>query len=262
MATAKIIKPDLNNLRGYFNYSEEDILRTKIDGIQLKSDYFNEEFYIDVAERFEALARAYFIYGHYDELLYLIWYYNESMEQYEEAISQNYKDDKISKEVANFLLAFKRNENVGEIQLSIKDSTGTHTIKNNDVSQWMCKLISDAIESGKTPLGIFGETLLYHFYGMNMEYGKPIELEKLESASKIKLKNPKVLRQKIIVKFYQYLKLYLEDNTNLITRNKSALTNRQAEFFFDLFNILGLLSADDAKPTKAKCMRTIIKNNQ
>lgn len=262
MEEVKIIYPDMKNLKGYFNCSEDVVLKIKAEGVRLKSDFFDDEFYVTVAEKFEKIAKDYFIYGHYNELLYLICSYNENMVHYEDTLMQNYEDDRKSKEVANFLLAFKRNENVEEIQLAIKDTTGTHSIKDNDISQWMCRLISDAVESGNTPIGIFGETLYYHLYGTEIKFGEKIGIEKLEIASKIKLKTPKVLKQKIIVKFYQYLKPYLEDNTYLITRNKSALTNIQAEFFFDLFNILGLLSTEDAKPTKAKYMRTIIKNNQ
>lgn len=256
------IYPDVNNLKQYFDYPQEKIDQIKNQGIRIKTDFYSEEFYAKVIEDFKIIAKQYLVLGHLEELIFLIIYYNEQMVNYSDTLWQNYEDDKISKEVAAFLLAFKKNEIDGDIQLAIKDKDGTHSIKNNAVSKWMCNLIAEAVEKGNMPFDVFGEKIFYDFFGMKMDFNNKLEIEKLQQASKIKLKTPKVLQQKIIVKFYEYLKPYLEDNTNLITKDKSALTNIQAEFFFDLFHILGLLSFEDAKPTKAKYMRTIIKNNQ
>jgi len=263
MNSDKRIFPDFKILNDYyFKNSDETIESFNRHGVLVESQHFNEEFYWHVAEQFGTICKAYNIYGHYHELLYLILYYNESLVSYIDKIYDDCEDDKIIKEVANFLLAFRRNEESGKIQIAIKDNLGTHKITNNEVANWMVDLINKEIEAGRTPFDRFGEKMFSDFFGAKLALGSKIDISRLEVASQIKLKSPEVLIERLLVRFYNYLKPYLDQYTKLATPDNYALTNIQANFFFDLFTLLGHIKPIKTSLTNAKRMRTILKNNQ
>ncbi|RZJ52441.1 MAG: hypothetical protein EOO44_11800 [Flavobacterium sp.] len=260
MDAERRIFPDFNKLIDYFNYTPEQIEHLNKNGIVVESEHYNKEYYWYIADEFKKLCLKSSLTEHYDNLLYLVFKFNDHLVGYSELIEQNYEDEKISKEVATFLLAFKTSKPNDDFRISIKSALGTATIRNNAVSKWMAELIYNAVEQNNIPIGIFGEKIGYDIFGEDFAKGVPLKIERLENASKLKRQKPSVMFDEYLLEFCKYLRIYLESQTHLTRKPNTRLPSLQAEFFFDLFVILGHMTHRKTRRNGIDLVHALFKN--
>lgn len=258
-----IIKPDFSKLKTYFpNVTDEQIkLIADGQGVPVNLDYMTEESFIRVSEGFKTMCQRYNVSNHYDELLYLIMQKNEQIRVRYDAYWQNYEDDQTSKEVAKFLLAFKESKPNHHFQLVAKPITGSVAIKDSAVAKWMCEQIYKAIEAKEFSLDIFGSKLINDLFGDDFNTDKPISIERLKITSMLNPRKPSVRVKKLYVEFCLYIQVYLINETQMTAPPDILLTDAQANFFFDVLELLGYISGDNIQSEPKDYIHAMFKNN-
>jgi len=257
------LNPDFNRLKGYLpNITDADITSIKqAGGVPVILDYMREVSYLSVSEGLKTVVERYGIADHYDELLYLILQKNEQIRERYDAYWQNYNDDQTSKEVAKFLLAYKESNPKQHFQLVAKPITGSVAIKDAAVARWMCELIYKAIEAKEMPLGVFGEKLLFDLFGDSFATDEPISSERLKATAELNPKKPTVRIKKLYVEFCLHIQIYLIEHTRLTLPTNVSLTDVQANFFFDVLELLGYLDRDDIESEPKDYIHAMFRNH-
>ncbi|ATP58404.1 hypothetical protein CPT03_19025 [Pedobacter ginsengisoli] len=257
------LNPDFNKLKTFFpNITDADIAAIQqAGGVPVNLEYMRETRYLSVSEGLKTIVETYGIADHYEELLYLILKKNEQIAERYEAYWNNYNDDQTSKEVAKFLLAYKESNPRQHFQLVAKPVTGSVAIKDTVVAKWMCEQIYKAIEARDFPLGVFGEKILYDLFGDSFATDEPISLERLKATSELNPKKPTLRVKKLYVDFCSYIKDYLIEHTRLTLPSDVSLTDAQANFFFDVLELLEYLDRDKIESEPKDYIHTMIRNH-
>jgi len=255
--------PDFRKLTDYFvNLSEEYILKVESDGgVVVNLKYLDntgfEQLQIDLA----SILERYGLKDHYKELLYLILRKNEEIGEKHTMFWHQYNEEKKLKEVATFLLGLKKLKQHETVQLAIKPSLSpTLTINNNEIAEWMIQSIVDNLEKQEFPLSLFGSQIYKLFDGL--EDDQHISLDKLTAASKLKLQNPKFKLRPLYVELCLYLQVYLVNQTHLTLPNNAKLSDKQANFFFDILQMLDYITIDDFDSEPKDYIYALFQNNK
>ena len=258
-----VLHPDFNKLKGYVpEFTDSDIAQIeKAKGVPVNLDYMTRERFLSVSEGFKTLCSEYGTQDHYTELLYLVLKKNEQIAERYVAYWQNYNDDQTSVEVAKFLLAYKESRPTQHFHLVAKPITGSVTIKDTAVAKWMCEQIYKAIEERAFPLDIFGEKLVNDLFGDDAHTTAPISLDRLQATAKLNPRKPTVRIKKLYVEFCLYIQVYLINQTTLTAPDNVLLTDAQANFFFDVLELLGYINEDDIQSEPKDYMHAMFKNN-
>lgn len=257
------LNPDFNKKKEYqTNISDADIIRIRqAGGVSVYLEYMSEADYLRVAEGLKQAVSTYDIADHYEELLYLILQKNEQIRQRYDAYWQNYNDDKLSKEVASFLLAYKESKPNQHFQLVAKPLTGSVAVKDTAVAKWMCEQIYKAIEARDFPLGIFGEKLLYDLFGDDFGSDSPIPLDRLKATANFSPRKPTVRVKKLLVEFCIHLQVYLIKHTSLTIPDNVLLSDAQANFFFDILELIGYVDREKVESEPKDYIHTMFRNH-
>lgn len=245
MSTVRTLFPDASKLEDYSSHINLEKLQLATEGILFTGDYFYEDYYLRLADKFEKCCKDYELESHYDNLLLLINIYNERLTEHITLLEENYDDDKTSQEVTKFLHNIITAKPTDFFRISIKTNETT-TISNNKISKWMADLIIKAIEFGDVPIEILGTGRLSHdIYGSGSWNKRPLSVEHLAKSANSSVKNPVYLIRDHIYNFSIYLRPYLETHTHLKREEHvKKLSNQQADFYYDLFVILGYIPAN------------------
>ncbi len=240
-----ILKPDFTKLTSYFNLSEKELNNVnRIGGVTAYLDYQTEDSFKTIEARFKIVCANYGVEEHFDELFYLLIKKNEDIRVRYDAYWNNYNDDQTTKEVAKFLLAYKKAGKNTHLSLAIKpNDSDTATIKDNKIARWMCGAIVDKIVCGDYPLNLFGEKLAFDLFG-GIEPNLPLDLGKLKAAASVSPRKPTVRINRLYVELCRYLQGFLIEHTVLTMPEEKLLTDAQANFFFDTLEALGYLDGD------------------
>ncbi len=244
--------PDFNRLKSYFpaitNQMISDIEAN--EGVPVNLEHYDEDSFIELSNGLKTILTKYNLDDHYTELLYLVLKKDEEIRTTYNSLWQNYNDDKTSKEVAEFLLAFKQSKPNQPFQLTAKAFTGSVSIKNTYISRWMCETIYTAIEKQEFPLRLFGAKVLHNLFGSNPFDVNEISTERLEATSKLNPRKPTTKVKRLYIEFCLFIQIYLINETNLTIPDGVRLTDSQANFFFDVLELLGYLDSDSVSVPK------------
>ncbi|TCD16964.1 hypothetical protein EZ456_23740 [Pedobacter psychrodurus] len=241
------LNPDLDKLSAYI--SKAMIARYQKTGVYLEST-MSESYYNKIHDSLIKTFEKNNLIEHKDELLYIILTEDEILGDMMLDAEMQYEELQNTIEVSEFLLAFKRATDNPNFQIGIKENIGTTFkpktqsayIRNHEISKWMCQLIFDAFEARNYPRHLLGDTFLEQFYKYNEDPNTPIDLSNLEKVTKLKNKNPSVLKRKKYVELCKYVGKYLELHTHLNTPDGVKLTDARAEFYFDILEALNILN--------------------
>jgi hypothetical protein len=240
------LNPDFNKLKEYFpNITDADKTRIEQAGsVPAVLEYMSEAGFLRVSEGLRTIVETYGVSDHYEELRYLILQKNEQIRERYDAYWLNYNDDLTSKEVAKFLLAYKVSKPNQDFQLVAKPLTGSVAVKDTTVAKWMCEQIYKAIEAKEFPFGVFGEKILYNLFGEDFNSDAPISMERLKATAELKPRKPTVRIKKLLVEFCLYIQVYLINETTLTAPPEVLLTDAQANFFFDVLELIGYVDKE------------------
>lgn len=257
-----ILLPNFSKLKAYFpNITNETISQTEAyGGVEIHLEYQDEESYNTLSEELKKVLAVYNLADHHTEILYLIIRKNEDIRMKYEALWRDYNDDKTSKEVVAFLLAYKESKPNQQFQLVAKPITGSVAIKNTEIARWMTEVIYNAIEKKEFPLGMFGSKLMKDLFGDNPFDVDDISIERLEAASTRTSKKPTKRISQLHVELCLYLQTYLINETHLTIPENVMLTDAYANFFFDLLEILGYLDRDQIESDPKDYVHTMFRN--
>lgn len=178
-----------------------------------------EETYNYVLSSFNQLISKYHLSGHSNELLFLMMRKNEKIRIRYDAYWQNYHDDLSAKEVASFMLAYKESKPNEHLQLAVKPTlNATASIKDTAIAKWMCQVLFDKIETR--------------------------DLFRKATATR-SIRKPTKELNKLKFEFCQFLQTYLNENTELNLPDGVMLSDAQANFFFDVLEMLGYHDRED-----------------
>lgn len=254
------------NLRRLASYKLGFVIDNHINNgsttlVALEMDYQTEETYNYVVTSFDQLLKKYDLTKHRNELLYLMMRKNEKIRIRYDAYWQNYHDDLTSKEVASFMLAYKESKPNEHLQLAVKPTlNATASIKDTAIAKWMCQVLFDKIETRDFPLGVFGEKILYNLFGNDFSTATPIDLDKLKATATRSLRKPTKELNKLKVEFCKFLQTYLNENTELNLPDGILLTDAQANFFFDLLEMLGYHDREDYDSEPKDYIHSLFRN--
>lgn len=246
------LNPNLRKLSQYFELTEEQIIKLEADGgVLVELDYQTEESYEKLKVAFTKVCIDYSLSEHFEELFFLVLRKNEQIRDRYDAYWNNYHDDLTTREVAQFLLAYKEADDRTYLSLSLKPSIGsTATIKDTKVVKWICKVIVEQIEQGKDPINVLGEKISYDLFGIDYEPNMPLDLERLKVAANLKPRKPTTRVRRLFVELCLHLQDFLNRHTALIVSEGKLLTDAQANFFFDTLEALGYLKEDKIESDK------------
>jgi len=255
------VNVDFDKLKEYFlHLTPQQIALLKDQGgmtLNFEFEMPDEEY-----ERFYnellIILKAYNLEEHINELYYIVITLDNQCQDVKYLSEERYNDDKTSKEVAQFLLAVKSYKPNQGFQLVAKSMTDTAAIKNPVVATWMSQLIVDAIEAKNFPFEVFGESILLHLFGENPMQEKSISLDRLESASTMKIKKPTY--KDILFRFALHLRTYLNEYTDLKTTGTVILANSHANLFFDIFEMLSYFHRNDIESEPKDYMHALFQN--
>jgi len=257
------LNPDFNKIKEYIpNITDADIpLIQQAGGVPVYLEYMSEDGYLRVAEGLKQVLNTDGIADHYEELLYLILQKNEQIRERYDAYWQNYDDDLTSKEVAKFLLAYKESKPNQQFHLVAKPITGSVAIKDTAIARWMCEQIYKAIEGRDFPLGIFGDKLLYDLFGDDFASDSPIPLDRLKAIAELSPRKPTVRVKQLLVEFCLHLQVYLIKHTSLTLQSDILLTDAQANFFFDILELIGYVDREDVESEPKDYIHAMFRNH-
>lgn len=257
------LNPDFNKIKEYIpNITDADLtLIQQAGGVQVYLDYMKEADYLRLAEGLKQAVNTYDIADHYEELFYLILLKNEQIRVRYDAYWQNYEDDKTSKEVAKFLLAYKESKPNQHFHLVAKPVTGSVAVKDTAVAKWMCEQIYKAMEARDFPLGTFGDKILFDLFGEDLENDSPIEIERLKATANLTPRMPTVRLKKLQVELCSYIQVYLINQTSLTATPDVLLTDAQANLFFDILELIGYVNRDKVESEPKDYMHAMFRNH-
>lgn len=256
-----ILNPDFTKLTSYFNLSEQELDNVNnLGGVTAYLDYQTEDSFKTTEARFKIVCAKYRVEEHFDELFYLLIKKNEDIRARYDAYWNNYNDDLTTKEVAKFLLAYKKADEKTHLSLSIKPSDSeTATIKDNQIVRWMCGAIVEKIERGDYPLNLFGEKLAFDLFG-GIEPNLPLDIERLKAAATTSPRKPTVRINRLYVELCRYLQGFLIEHTVLTMPDEKLLTDAQANFFFETLDALGYFDKDTIQSEPKDYMWALFNN--
>jgi hypothetical protein len=238
--------PNFNKLKSYF----PDITTETITHIS----------YNKLSDGLIKVLDSYNLSDHHTQILFLILRKNEDIRMKYEALWRDYNDDKTSKEVAAFLLAYKESKPNQQYQLVAKPITGTVAIKDTNIARWMTEVIYNAIEKQQFPLGLFGSKLMKDLFGDNPFDVDEISIEHLKIASEQTIRRPTTKISRLYVEFCLYIQIYLVNETHLTIPEGVMLTDVHANFFFDILELLEYLERNDIDSEPKDYMHTLFRN--
>ncbi|MGM9478833.1 hypothetical protein ACS5PU_20585 [Pedobacter sp. GSP4] len=256
------LKVNLKLLTSYnLSFDKKEYITNQSILVALEMDYQTEDTYNYVVDTFEQLLEKFDLSKHRNELLYLVMKKNEQIRIRYDAYWQNYHDDLTSKEVASFMLAYKESKPNEHLQLAVKPTlNATASIKDTAIAKWMCQVLFEKIEAREFPLGIFGEKILYNLFGNDFSSDTPLDLNKLKATATMGIRKPTKQLNKLKVEFSQFLQVYLHENTELKLPDGIMLTDAQANFFFDVLEMLGYHDREDFDSEPKDYMHAIFRN--
>jgi hypothetical protein len=256
------LHPDFNKLKAYFRDITDQIIDQveANQGVPIHLEYQSEDRYNDLSYGLKIVLNDYNIEDHFSELLYLILKKNEDIRKRYDVLWTNYNDDKTSKEVASFLLAYKQSKSNQQFQLVLKPITGSVTIKNTEIARWMTDVIYNAIERKEFPLGTFGSKIMQDLFGDNPFDVDEISIERLEAASKKTAQKPTKRISQLHVELCLYLQTYLIHETHLTIPENVMLTDAHANFFFDVLELLEYLDRNEIESEPKDYMHAMFRN--
>lgn len=259
--------PDIKKLKVYLG--EWQIKTFTAQGYAQLELALDEDQYKRYADGLKGVIEKYKLNEVREELLYVIF-------REDEILGDNIQDDQARYdyleniiEVSKFLLAFKNSEDNPHFQIGVRENTGTelmpinktHFVKNAEISKWMCQVICDAIEVGNLPYGLVDEQSTENIFGSTY-YGSqgPIKIEKLERGANLKNKSFSVYRRKRYVEFCYQVQNFLEEYTNLKSSANVKISDEQANFFFDILNVLNYLNFEKIESEPKDYINSMIRN--
>jgi hypothetical protein len=254
--------PDFNKLKSYFpaitNQMISDIEANV--GVPVNLEHYDEYSFIELSNGLKTVLTKYNLDDHYSELLYLVVKKDEEIRITYNSLWQNYNDDKTSKEIAEFLLAYKQSKPNQPFQLTAKAFTGSVSIKNTHIARWMCEIIYTAIEKQEFPLRLFGAKVLHNLFGSNPFDVNEVSIETLEATAKLTTRKPTVKLKRLYVEFCLYVQLYLINQTHLTLPENVLFTDTHTNLFFDLLELLGYLDRDEIESEPKDYIHTMLRN--
>lgn len=256
------IQLNLKQLTSYnLGFDTQDYINNDSTLVALEMDYQTEETYNYVLDAFGQLLEKYNLLQHKNELLYIVMKKNEQIRIRYDAYWENYNDDLTSKEVASFMLSYKESKPNEHLQLAVKPTlSATASIRDTAIAKWMCQVLYDKIETRDFPLGLFGEKMLYNLFGNDFSNTTPIDLNKLRTTATRSIRKPTKELNRLKVELCQFLQPYLNENTVLNLNDGVLLTDAQANFFFDVLEILGYHDRDDFDSEPKDYMHALFRN--
>jgi len=255
------VNVDFDKLKEYFpNLSpQQKALLKEQGGITLNFEFeMDDAIYEELYQGLLKILTRYELQDHINELYYIVITLDNQYQDIEYLSRERYNDDQTSKEVAQFLLAFKSTKPNQAFQLVAKSLTETAAIKNPVVAKWMTQLILDAIENKNFPFEVFGERILLHLFGMDFSKEKSISMDRLEATSKMKIKKP--THTDLLFRFALQLRTYLNEFTDVRTTGSVVLANVHANIFFDIFEMLGYFHRDNIESEPKDYMHALFRN--
>ncbi|MEE1884361.1 hypothetical protein [Pedobacter flavus] len=198
---------------------------------------------------------------HIQNLVFLIVKKNEEIGNRHNVYWQNYYDDLTSKEVASFLLAYKSSNHKQLFQLVAKPITGSVAVKDPRIARWMCETIYEKIENKDFPLGVFGEKIIFDLFGEGWNSTTEISIERLKKTAGLKPRKPTVRVKKLYVELCLYIQQYLNEHKIIPVPEGKFLTDRQANFFFDILETMGYLDRLRIESDPKDYIYAMFKNN-
>lgn len=259
----KELKLDLNfdRLKNYFpNISEDEKTQIKSQGgywFNLEWEY-NDDTYKRWYGELSTILDAYGLQDHINELYFTVIMLDYQYRSIEDFLDKDYQDVQTSKEIAQFLLTFKTAKPNQPFTLVAKALTSTASVKNEQIANWMCQQIYDAIEAKKFPLDLFGEKVLLHLFGPDPMNIQSISLDRLQAASKLNPRKPTY--KKYLANFCIQLRAYLNEHTNLPTPEGVLLANVHADLFFDIFEMLRYLNRMNISSEPKDYIHALLRN--
>jgi hypothetical protein len=255
------VNVDFDKLPEYFSHlsAQQKALIIEEGGylINFESEYY-DEVYQELYEGLSEILTRYHLEDHINELYYIVILMDNQCQEIRYHQETAYNDDKTAKEVAQFLLAFKSAKPNQAFQLVAKSMTDTASIKNPVIAKWMSQLILDAIEAKNFPFEVFGESILLHLFGKNPMEEKSISMERLESASTMKIKKPTY--SDLLFRFALQIRTYLNEYTDLKTTGTVLLANSHANLFFDIFELFGYFHRNNIESEPKDYIHALFRN--
>jgi len=263
----KKLHPDLTKIKSYL-WEGQIPEHQKRGYVQLEL-VISEEQYESYTNGLKEIFVKYNLVEHTEELLFVIFREDEILGEklIDDMLRQQHIENAI--DVSKFFLAYKTAQDNPLFQIGVKVNTGTENrpnsknyfIKNEEISKWMCQTLTDAIEKGNYPGGIFGEVWEESIVGLNIT-GKqhPLRIENLKTGSNLKAKSYNVLTNKRYVEFCQNLLFFLSVHTHLKAPEGIKMTDALANFMFDVLSTLQHLNRETIGSHPKDYINTMIKN--
>jgi len=207
--------------------------------------------------------------AHAVELLFVIFSENELLGEKLVDDLYRFRDTEKAIELSKFFLAFKTSQENPLFQIGVKVNSGTvnrpdsknYFIQDEEISKWMCQIITDAVEKGNYPGGVFGDVWSESIAGYNMT-GKqwPLRIEDLERGANLKAKSYNVLTNKRYVEFCFNLQYFLAVHTHLKTPKGVKMTDALATFLFDVLSTLQHIDNEKIGSDPKDYIATMIRN--
>lgn len=258
-----IISPDFRVINKYLFLTEDfeaDYPDYEIQPVEnyLEWEVFNDE--VAFTQAFKELISKYRLLEHTDNLLYLTLYsYDDAWQGIQHAY-EDYQSKKRARELAQLLLLLKQTGS-GKL-INTKYSSLTDTVKTIDnlLNDWISKTIINAIEHKQFPIGAFGDTVLQMLDNGNPLAFEELNLDKLKTYANKRLINPKNTFNKAKATIALIVYSYLEGETKLRSAPGTDVSDKQLKFFFELLELLQMVSEEEVDSEPQDYMRTLINN--
>lgn len=258
------LSPDFNKLKFYFrDKTDAEVADATKNGVTIGFEYLDENEYERISQGLRRIFNEYGLSEHYNELLYFILRANESSNVQYNQLVDIYNENLKAREVAQFLLAIHQLKANEKVQLVVKPTTTPSVaIKDVSIATWMAELIYTNIEQKNFPLDLFGTTLSGQLFNERyFDEDSPLDLAKLEALANSRPKNPKPRLKKLNYQLCIFLQPFLEEHTHMTLPDNVKLTDAQANFFFDVLELIGYFDRESIDSEPKDYMHALFANN-
>jgi hypothetical protein len=211
-------------------------------GLAIGLQYFSAEGYGKLFMGLKTCLKHYEIEEHFTELLYIIINKVEENEAIFERKQQEYSQYEASSQLANFLLIFKDKDPNSVFQITAKSNTKTAQVKESSLAKWMYQTIYTAVENKQFPMDEMGLRILNDLFGNDPFNAEEISDERLRKIATLKVYKPSY--KPFLAELCHHLKHYLIEHTHFQIDEGKNMTDKLANFYFDVLELLGYVDRE------------------
>ncbi|MBE9584011.1 hypothetical protein IM792_06080 [Mucilaginibacter sp. JRF] len=257
-----LVKPDYHLLSKYYRLSTEpDIMQEKYSGgliVELMMCTTNEQASA-IRQGFETIVNKYDLFAHLNNLLYLVFNKINIIDSVLYEYDWAYSYAKRTRELAQYLLAFKESDISRRNGLILKTQTSTAKIEDANLIELIGNSLIKALKTGNVPLSVIEYNTIDRFFDQDGNDLK-LSLTKLRREANTNLESPKKRYNEQLIEFCLYLYPYLTNETSIKPSENTLVSDAQLNFYFDLLCLFEFLSPDNISSEPKDYMRTLLKN--